>query len=736
MIRINLLQPLDTHQTASETYRTNQSGNRDRADQWRQAFRGSLSTSCVTYHQSDEIPSPTQLTKAAFTSDEKQRLPRQLPAQPLRKSSVNLRDALSTPGGYCLSEHGYSGGLRPPQITQVHRASSFDGRLRHTGVSEIHSSPVCNRPRRTNSSLISSTANTPPTSFSPLTSVERERSSPTFTQRSDLSGLRERLAIAPSIEISLAGDCSSSSEEDQVEPIYQNLKNPGESRRPSSQVITRSPSETHPDNLISGSRALPKAPSQMTPQGRGSPDQTHSTRMLNRPKLTRQPRSFQAEPFGNQLQSVDIRGSSPLMDEFEYFCQIANSPSGSRDKGHSLSSHQSGSLSPSRHHLAAMRSHSMRTTSPETPPTDNRPPNPVNSRSNRTYTEMPKPAYLRPPARGQLRRASTEEEQFKQPVKDRTPVSATLSYSPVNVSVQNVCRSPPKSVPQLPALHPPMEPSQDAPIGVPITDDSLFADEPGMTFYQVQVLGAIGVGKTSLCQQLSRLKTGSSEIHDLDDEENRPASHSVTAALRGSVYTVNFIDTSAESFEENLEIQIHDCVDAFIVMYAIDDSSSYEAANLIMNALSPPMESACYVPRITTKSLNNQFVNPALIYLVANKTDLVRGRQVSTEEGRHLANVHDAKFIEVSASLNHLVADLFVLLVTHLRESEQRGRDPRLPTERRTGYTYSSVNTGTIPGIPKAGTQGSNTFRIPSSTKSTLTRFFKKHFTKNSEESE
>lgn len=43
-----------------------------------------------------------------------------------------------------------------------------------------------------------------------------------------------------------------------------------------------------------------------------------------------------------------------------------------------------------------------------------------------------------------------------------------------------------------------------------------------------------------------------SKSDDLDDEENRPASHSVTAALYGSVYTVNFIDTSAESFEENL----------------------------------------------------------------------------------------------------------------------------------------------------------------------------------------
>lgn len=109
---------------------------------------------------------------------------------------------------------------------------------------------------------------------------------------------------------------------------------------------------------------------------------------------------------------------------------------------------------------------------------------------------------------------------------------------------------------------------------------------------------------------------------------------------------------------------------------------------------------------------------------------------ICVSEGRHLASVHDTKFIEVSASLNHLVADLFVLLITHLRESEQRGRDPRLPTERRIGYYQPNTSAGVIPGMTKTTNQGSRTFRIPSSTKSSLSKFFKKHFTKTSEESD
>ncbi|VDP69681.1 unnamed protein product [Echinostoma caproni] len=729
--------PSGTLPDESKTYRTNQSSQTNRAQQWRQAYRGSQSTTCVSPRELEDLPALSKLTTPPVSPDELPRSPRQLPAQPFRKSAVNLFRATNSPSEHCLSEHGSSDSLRPPQIAHVHRASSFDGRLRTTGPSDTTDSPIHQRPRRTCSSHSSSIQQANPISF-PLNQLQaqtREKTIPTTLARSDLIGRRERLVVAPSIEISLAGDCSSSSSEDLHSSNNEPLDE--DSRRKLSQVSVGKLVESHSDSQMSGSRALPRSNTQYPSQGRGTPELSQTPRNLNRPKLTRQPRSFQAEPFNNRFQSSDNRGPNQLMDEFDYFCQIANSPSGSREPmGSSKSSNQSGSLSPARHHLATMRSHSMRNTSPETPPPDNKNSEFGAFKSTRNSGEPAKPGYLRPPARGQLRRASTEEERFKQPPRDRTPVSATLSYSPVNASVQNVCRSPPKTVPQLPVFPAPSSPSPGVPIGMPITEDSLFADEPGMTFYQVQVLGSVGVGKTSLCQQLSRLKTGKSEIYDLDDEENRPASHSVTAALRGSVYTVNFIDTSAESFEENLEIQVHDCVDAFIVMYAIDDSSSYEAARLILNALSPALDSG-YSPRLSPKFLNNQLVAPALIYLVANKTDLVRGRQISTEDGRHLASVHDAKFIEVSASLNHLVADLFFLLVAHLRESEQRGRDPRLPTERRIGYHQPSVSGNILPGSSaKSGGQGSNTFRIPSSTKSSLTRFFKKHFTKTSEDSD
>lgn len=495
-----------TYQQECETYRTSQSTHLDRAQQWRQVFRGSLSTTCVSYNQSDEIPSPTQLTNPPVNLDERQRLPRQLPTQPFRNSNTNAQDLPSATRRHYQSKLDPSDSLAPPQIGQVHRASSFDGRLRHSALQETRNSPSHQRARRTNSSLSNSIAYSPPTSLSSASSGKRGNFSPA---QSDLTGRRERLVVAPSIEISLAGDCSSSSEGDDEELFEQKSTHLREARRVPSQTSVGTFSDSYSDSQMSGSRAIPRAPTQLTPQSRGMQEQTNPPRNLSRPKLTRQPRSFQAEPFSNRLQ-----GSSPLMDEFDYFCQIANSPSGSRDKELTRYSDHSGSLSPARHHVTAGRSHSVRTTSPETAPVDSRPSNVTNSRGNRINPDLSKPSLLRPPARGQLRRASTEEERFKHPIKDRTPVSATLSYSPVNVSVQNVCRGSPKSVPKLPSIGPPNEPSQDVPIGVPISEDSLFADKPGMTFYQVQVLGAIGVGKTSLCQQLSRLKTGKPEIRE------------------------------------------------------------------------------------------------------------------------------------------------------------------------------------------------------------------------------
>ncbi|VDP17815.1 unnamed protein product [Schistosoma margrebowiei] len=95
-------------------------------------------------------------------------------------------------------------------------------------------------------------------------------------------------------------------------------------------------------------------------------------------------------------------------------------------------------------------------------------------------------------------------------------------------------------------------------------------------------------------------------------------------------------------------------------------------------------------------------------------------------KGRHLASIHGAKFIEVSASLNHMVADLFVLLIGHLHESEQRGRDPRLPAERRVNPLQSNQLTSSSKSIINSNVV--NTSKILTVTKANFSKFLKKHF--------
>ncbi len=66
---------------------------------------------------------------------------------------------------------------------------------------------------------------------------------------------------------------------------------------------------------------------------------------------------------------------------------------------------------------------------------------------------------------------------------------------------------------------------------------------------------------------------------------------------------------------QNIEIQ--ECVDAYVVVYAIDDASTFEFAKRVLLVL--------------RDSIQENSLPPAGFILVGNKFDLVRGREVSAE---------------------------------------------------------------------------------------------------------
>ncbi|KFP65606.1 GTP-binding protein GEM, partial [Cariama cristata] len=88
-----------------------------------------------------------------------------------------------------------------------------------------------------------------------------------------------------------------------------------------------------------------------------------------------------------------------------------------------------------------------------------------------------------------------------------------------------------------------------------------------------------------------------------------------------------------ESWRRNQCLQVGN---AYVIVYSITDRGSFESASEL---------------RIQLRRARQAEDIP--IILVGNKTDLVRCREVSVEEGRDCAVVFDCKFIETSAALQH-----------------------------------------------------------------------------------
>uniref|UniRef100_A0A1I8ISS9 Small monomeric GTPase n=1 Tax=Macrostomum lignano TaxID=282301 RepID=A0A1I8ISS9_9PLAT len=62
----------------------------------------------------------------------------------------------------------------------------------------------------------------------------------------------------------------------------------------------------------------------------------------------------------------------------------------------------------------------------------------------------------------------------------------------------------------------------------------------------------------------------------------------------------------------------------------------------------------------------------AALILVANKSDLVRNRDVTHDEAKNLASVYGAKYIEISTALNHNVDELLVSILSQIRVQLKR----------------------------------------------------------------
>ncbi|XP_066493186.1 GTP-binding protein RAD [Tiliqua scincoides] len=161
--------------------------------------------------------------------------------------------------------------------------------------------------------------------------------------------------------------------------------------------------------------------------------------------------------------------------------------------------------------------------------------------------------------------------------------------------------------------------------------------------YKVVVLGEHGVGKTSL----ARIFGG---VEDCPDAEEAGNTYDRSIIVDGEEASLVVFDIWEQSDSQWLQNHCMKMGDAYIIVYSVTDKVSFEKASEL---------------RIQLRRARQTEDIP--IILVGNKSDLVRSREVSIEEGRACAVVFDCKFIETSAALHHNVKDLFEGIIRQIR---------------------------------------------------------------------
>merc|ERR1740129_869254 len=148
---------------------------------------------------------------------------------------------------------------------------------------------------------------------------------------------------------------------------------------------------------------------------------------------------------------------------------------------------------------------------------------------------------------------------------------------------------------------------------------------------------------------------------------------------------------SAPKMTSNVQVKLENQIatympNGYMVVFAVDDSDSLVEAERTL---------------IYLKS-ENILGNQAVI-LVANKTDLVRSRVISTNAGNSLAVKYGCKYIETSPGINHNVDELLVGMLTQIQLRDKAREGVSESGEGSGGKNNGSISGGS--GKKKGGGQ-------------------------------
>ena len=170
--------------------------------------------------------------------------------------------------------------------------------------------------------------------------------------------------------------------------------------------------------------------------------------------------------------------------------------------------------------------------------------------------------------------------------------------------------------------------------------------------FRICLIGNICVGKTSLLARYADNSFKESYANTIGVDFRV-----ITLKYKDIIAKVHIWDTAGNERFKSITINYYRSSHGFIYVYDITSKESFENLNMWIN--------------LTNENCGTNAIN----FLVGNKSDLEKEREVTKEEGEEFAKKYDLIFIETSAKNNDNVGKLFEFFTYKLIEYYQKNTD-------------------------------------------------------------
>ena len=170
--------------------------------------------------------------------------------------------------------------------------------------------------------------------------------------------------------------------------------------------------------------------------------------------------------------------------------------------------------------------------------------------------------------------------------------------------------------------------------------------------FRICLIGNICVGKTSLLARYADNSFKESYANTIGVDFRV-----ITLKYNDIIAKVHIWDTAGNERFKSITINYYRSSHGFIYVYDITSKESFENLDMWIN--------------LTNENCGTNAIN----FLVGNKSDLEKEREVTKEEGEEFAKKYDLIFIETSAKNNDNVGKLFEFFTYKLIEYYQKNTD-------------------------------------------------------------